>query len=54
MNSIKKYILLLAVCFSGNVSAESLPYTIVDTGQIRCYSNNAEIVYPNTGTGCSI
>lgn len=50
MNSIKKYILLLAVCFSGNVSAESLPYTIVDTGQIRCYSNNAEIVYPNTGT----
>ena len=25
-------------------------YTVVDTGQIRCYSNNAEIEYPKAGS----
>ena len=26
--------------------AESVPFTIVDTGQVRCYDNNAEIEFP--------
>ena len=26
--------------------ADRVPYTIVDTAQVRCYSNNAEIKYP--------
>ncbi len=26
--------------------AEPLPYTIVDTGQQRCYDNRGEIPYP--------
>ena len=28
------------------VSNDKVPYTIVDTAQIRCYSNNAEIEFP--------
>jgi hypothetical protein len=31
---------------AAEVSTERVPYTIVDTAQIRCYSNNAEIQYP--------
>ncbi len=27
----------------------SVPYTIVDTGQIRCYNNTTEIEYPKSG-----
>ena len=30
-------------------SAGRVPYTIVDTAQVRCYSNNAEIEFPNAG-----
>ena len=29
--------------------AGKVPYTIVDTGQTRCYSNNAEIEFPQAG-----
>ena len=31
---------------AAEVSTDRVPYTIVDTAQIRCYSNNAEIEYP--------
>jgi len=31
---------------AAEVSTDRVPYTIVDTVQIRCYSNNAEIEYP--------
>jgi len=31
---------------AAEVSTDRVPYTIVDTAQIRCYSNNAEIQYP--------
>jgi hypothetical protein len=37
------YILLLCVI---STYADSLPYSIVDTGQIRCYGDNPEIAYP--------
>ncbi|KPK41481.1 MAG: hypothetical protein AMJ65_09395, partial [Phycisphaerae bacterium SG8_4] len=26
-----------------------VPYTVVDTAQVRCYSNDAEVEYPKTG-----
>jgi len=29
--------------------AERLPYAIVDTGQVRCYSDHSEIAYPKPG-----
>jgi len=47
------YMIILAwiPCLSiADASAERVPYTIVDTGQIRCYSNNAEIEFPKNGT----
>jgi len=31
---------------SAQTAADTIPYPIVDTAQIRCYSNNAEIEYP--------
>jgi len=31
------------------LSSDSVPYAIVDTGQIRCYSNDAEIEFPKAG-----
>jgi len=31
---------------AADVSADRVPYTIVDTAQNRCYSNNAEIEFP--------
>lgn len=31
------------------IAANSLRYTIVDTAQVRCYSNDAEIRYPKNG-----
>jgi len=34
---------------AAEVSADRVPYTIVDTAQIRCYSNNAEIEFPKAG-----
>lgn len=48
MNTVKSLILLLLFCLSGNVLADQT-YTIVDTGQIRCYSNTTEIEYPRAG-----
>ncbi|MCK4959317.1 MAG: DUF1566 domain-containing protein, partial [Planctomycetes bacterium] len=32
-------------------AAGMLGYTIVDTGQVRCYSDNAEIEFPRSGGG---
>lgn len=32
-----------------DASADRVPYTIVDTAQVRCYSNNAEIEFPKAG-----
>jgi hypothetical protein len=46
---MKTYVLLLAVCLSEYVFADSLPYMVVDTGQIRCYGNTMEIEYPKAG-----
>ena len=34
---------------AADVSIGRIPYTIVDTAQIRCYSNNAEIEFPKAG-----
>jgi hypothetical protein len=48
MNTIKISLLVVVICLAGNVSA-NLPYTIVDTGQIRCYSDTMEIEYPKAG-----
>ena len=31
---------------AAEISTGEIPYTIVDTAQIRCYSNNSEIEYP--------
>jgi hypothetical protein len=45
MNYDKRFFILLVACSSAYAFA-NLPYTIVDTVQIRCYSNNAEIEYP--------
>jgi len=39
---------VLAACTAFGTQA-NLPYAIVDTGQIRCYDNWAEIRYPTTG-----
>lgn len=33
-----------------DASADRVPYTIVDTAQVRCYSNYAEIEFPKSGT----
>jgi len=38
--------LLLAV---GSAMCAELPYPVVDTGQVRCYDNRSEIVYPSKG-----
>jgi hypothetical protein len=35
---------------AADASSERVPYTIVDTAQVRCYSNNAEIEFPEAGT----
>jgi len=46
------YIIILAriPCVSAaDTSAGRVPYTIVDTAQVRCYSNNAEIEFPEAG-----
>ena len=34
---------------AADASTGRVPYTIVDTAQIRCYSNNAEIQFPQAG-----
>ena len=36
----------IPIVSSAEISAGTVPYAIVDTAQIRCYSNNAEIEYP--------
>lgn len=46
----KKWILpFLVFSFSLPLFAADLPYSIVDTGQIRCYNNRTEIEYPKAG-----
>ncbi len=47
MNFIKTLILFLMICISEYVFAGQ-SYTIVDTDQIRCYNNTAEIEYPKS------
>lgn len=47
-------VVIFALCgdvSAGTGSAGNLPYTIVDTGQVRCYSDNAEIEFPGSGGG---
>ena len=45
--TMRKIVPVFCLLFSCVVLfAGSLPYTIVDTGQIRCYNNTAEIEYP--------
>lgn len=47
MNYTKRLILTITIlCSSAYVFAE-LPYTVVDTGQIRCYDNTTEVQFPN-------
>lgn len=48
MNGKKLFILLSMLGLTVYVLA-AYPYKIVDTGQIRCYSNNPEIEYPQAG-----
>ena len=48
MKFMKTFILLLMICLLGYTFAAQ-SYTIVDTGQIRCYDNSIEIQYPKTG-----
>jgi len=31
---------------AAEISADKVPYTIVDTGQVRCYNNNTEMDFP--------
>jgi len=44
----KKLIMLIILCYSAFTLAKET-YTIVDTGQIRCYNNTTEIEYPKAG-----
>ena len=47
------YMIILAwiPCLSvAEASSERIPYTIVDTAQVRCYSNNDEIEFPEAVT----
>ncbi len=48
MNMMKTLLALVLVCVM-NSWAGSVTYPIVDTGQIRCYSNTLEIEYPQAG-----
>ena len=41
---------LLVVASAGGTFAQVLPYTIVDTGQDRCFSTDREIAYPHAGS----
>lgn len=44
----KIIIISLTLCLCGHIFADQ-NYTIVDTGQIRCYNNSREIQYPENG-----
>jgi len=48
MNDKKILAAILMVCFCGYACA-GRSYSIVDTGQIRCYDNRAEIEFPKSG-----
>ena len=43
----RKAWLLASVAGLCIAAAGAAPYTIVDTGQLRCYSDNTEIEYPD-------
>ena len=46
---MKKYMTLIGlICWVGSVVAE-VTYPVVDTGQIRCYSDRFEMAYPKAG-----
>lgn len=49
MQSRTIVLLWLSGLWLTQVRAASLPYPIVDTGQIRCYNNTNEIKYPKPG-----
>jgi hypothetical protein len=52
LNHVIPYIVILTFIpdiFAVDVLTERIPYTIVDTGQIRCYNNNMEIEFPKAG-----
>lgn len=44
-----KMVFVAGVLLSMIVSADTLPYPVVDTGQIRCYNNTIEIEFPQSG-----
>lgn len=48
MSHNKRLIMLIILCLSV-ITLADLPYTIVDTGQVRCYNNITEIEYPGAG-----
>ena len=44
-----RILIISTLAVGADASAGTIPYTIVDTAQIRCYSNNAEIEFPKAG-----
>ena len=48
-NFIKVYVLIFAVCLSIKGLRAAQPYTVVDTGQLKCYDNRNEISPPKPG-----
>jgi len=49
MNSNKTLLTILTGCLCGYAGADQT-YSVVDTGQIRCYDNRTEIEFPKAGT----
>ena len=50
MNSLQRLVLVLVMSVAGHAPAGQA-YTIVDTGQVRCYDDMTEIAYPRVGEG---
>ena len=42
--------IITGFCSMNSVTAKKLPYPIVDTGQVRCYDNHTEIIFPEPGS----
>ena len=50
MTSFARFsVMVLAIGLSANALRAALPYTIVDTGQVKCYDNRNEIPPPKPG-----
>ena len=45
------FLLCLFAVFCADVAAGKVPYAIVDSGQVRCYSDDREIEFPKPGAG---